>query len=105
MLFELSMLIFCAVFWWAYPATRYRRAATVPDVTGSISPRQPAYRAIIDALNIWDTLKGVWYGLKVLALFPFGKKMVTYHAVGAGAEYAPVTKPGFPMETMGYEHV
>ncbi len=104
-LFELIMLIFCAVFWWAYPATRYRRAVTVPDATGATLPRQPVYRALVDALNIWDALKGTWYGIKVLALYPLGKKKLPYRAIGTGAEYSPERKPDMPVEMAGSQRV
>ena len=102
------MLIFCGVFWWAYPATRYRRAVTTPDTTGAILPRQPAYRALFDTLNITDVFKGVWTAVKVLAFLPFGKKKLGYHAAGGagmGGKYEMERKPVSEMPEVGERQV
>ena len=55
-LFELSMVIFCPLFWRAYPAKRYRTAKD--PSTGRLRKAQPVWRAIIDTINPNDIIEG-----------------------------------------------
>ena len=91
-LFEFAMLIFCFVFWWAYPPTRYSRASHTPDVTGQVATKYSAARAIVDPFNLLDVIKGTWYAFMVLVRLPLGKKRGIGYGVEKDIEYSPERK-------------
>lgn len=91
-LFQFAMLVFCFVFWWAYPPTRYRQASRTPDATGQVAARQPVFRGFWDPVNILDVIQGSCYAFKILVKLPLGKKRGIGYRVQGDVEFSPERK-------------
>ena len=100
-LFQFAMLLFCFVFWWAYPAGRYRHAGETP---GTAVSRLPAYRALIDPLNPLDLIKGSWYAFVILAKLPFGKRRGVGYRAQESEEFSPERKVAVPVPGPAHTH-
>lgn len=96
-LFELIMVGFSLLFFWAFSWVMYRRAAGLQDENGTVVKKLGVLRAICDAINLIDVIRGVGEAWMTLIRLPMGKgnRGVGYKAGGEKmVSYSPETKPG-----------